>query len=83
MIYDEPVIPEIRETAGDPWRALAAAVAERGIDDLTCRHRELRTSAARFVEGEGFPLLLELAGVQIGADACRAALRASGRLPPS
>jgi hypothetical protein len=81
MIYDEPVIPEIRETAGDPWRALAAAVAERGLDDLTCRHRILRTDAARFVTGAGFGLLLELSGVQIGADACRVALRRRGVLP--
>jgi hypothetical protein len=74
-------IPERRPNAGDPHRDLAAAVVEQGIHDLTCRHRILRTDAAAFVTGPGFPLLLELAGVQIGADACRRALQRRGVLP--
>jgi hypothetical protein len=78
--YSEPVEEEIRHT-GEPFQALASAIVERGLDDLVCPHRVLRESAARFVEGEGFPLLLELAGVQIGADACRAALQRRGVLP--
>jgi hypothetical protein len=78
MIYDEP-IPEIR-AIGEPHRELVAAVVEMGIHDLTCRHRILRTDAARFVTGPGFPLLLELAGVQIGAAQCRASLRRRGIL---
>jgi hypothetical protein len=75
-------IPE-RRNAADPHRDLAAAVVEQGIQDLTCRHRILRADAQTFVTGPGFGLLLELSGVQIGADACLVALRASGRLPPS
>ncbi len=72
-------IPE-RRNAADPHRDLVAAVVEQAIQDLTCRHRILRTDAAQFVTGPGFPLLLELSGVAIGAAQCRASLRRRGIL---
>jgi hypothetical protein len=80
MNFHAPDPPD-RRPITDPHRDLAAAVVEQGIHDLTCRHRILRTDAARFVTGPGFPLLLELANVQIGADACRRALQRRGVLP--
>ena len=80
MNFHAPNPPE-RRPVTDPWRDLVACVVEQAIQDLTCRHRVLRTDAAQFVTGPGFPLLLELAGVEIGADQCRRALRRRGVLP--
>jgi hypothetical protein len=73
-------IPE-RRNAADPWRDLVSCVVEQAIQDLTCRHRILRSDATEFIMGPGFALCLELAGVQIGADACRRSLQRRGVLP--
>jgi hypothetical protein len=80
MNFHAPDPPD-RRPITDPHRDLAAAVVEQGIHDLTCRHRILRADAQTFVTGPGFGLLLELSGVQIGADACRRALQRRGVLP--
>jgi hypothetical protein len=80
MNYHAPN-PLERRPVTDPHRDLVAAVVEQAIQDLTCRHRILRTDAQTFVTGPGFSLLLQLANVQIGADQCRRALQRRGVLP--
>ncbi len=71
-------IPERRETAGNGWGALACAVVERAIDDLGATHRLLRLDAQACISGPGFAVWLELAGIGITPEECRAALRRRG-----
>ena len=78
-----PPLPDERRPDGDPWRSLASAIAERALADLQATHRLLREDATAFVYGRGFDLLLELAGVSVGAAECRASLRRRGVLPPA
>jgi hypothetical protein len=73
-------IPERRPNAGDPWQALAAAVAELAVRDLISPRRVLREDAAAFVRGPGFAAYLDMAGIRNSVDEVRRALRRSGRL---
>ena len=77
--YSEPV-PEVR-IIDQPYAALAAAVCEIAVDDLVNRNPHTRRTAAAFVRADTFSEWLEYAGLDVSADACRAALRLSGRLP--
>jgi hypothetical protein len=79
MIYDEP-IPEIR-AIDQPYAALAGAVCEMAVHDLLNPNTHTRRTATAFVRAGTFSEWLEYAGLDVSADACRAALRASGRLP--
>jgi hypothetical protein len=79
MIYDEP-IPEIR-AIDQPYAALAAAVAEMAIADLTNPHPHTRRTATAFVRADTFATWIELAGLNVEADECRRALQRRGVLP--
>jgi len=73
--------PDIETRRPPGWASLAAAVAERAIEDLSCPHRAIRGDAREWIESPDFAIYLEEGGVNIPAAEVRRALRRSGRMP--
>jgi threonine dehydrogenase-like Zn-dependent dehydrogenase len=63
------------------YKSLAAAVVGLAVFDLESTDPVIRRDAVQWINGDGFDQWLTMAGVQIGVDECRAALRRRGLLP--